>query len=89
MVLNTPEAVSAFAKGGNVAIGAQLSAAAGPIGRSIGADVLRQAAAISDATVQLQQAHVSHRIMVTAKPADASFSDNVPHDDVGVPRTRH
>ena len=44
MVLNTPGAVAAFAKGGNVAIGAQISAAAGPVGRSLGADVMPQAA---------------------------------------------
>ncbi len=44
MVLNTPEAVNAFAKGGNVSIGAQVSAAAGPVGRSLGADVMPQAA---------------------------------------------
>lgn len=44
MVLNTPEAVQAFAKGGNVAIGAQLSGAAGPVGRSMAADVMPQAA---------------------------------------------
>lgn len=32
VVLNSAEAVSAFAKGGNVTIGGQLGAAAGPIG---------------------------------------------------------
>ncbi|KAI5478850.1 actin cortical patch component Lsb4, partial [Pseudohyphozyma bogoriensis] len=32
VVLNTPAAVAAFAKGGNVTIGGQLAAAAGPIG---------------------------------------------------------
>lgn len=44
MVLNTPEAVHAFAKGGNVSVGAQVSAAAGPVGRSMGAEVMPQAA---------------------------------------------
>ncbi len=44
LVLNTPEAVQAFAKGGNVSIGAQIAASAGPVGRSIGADVMPQAA---------------------------------------------
>jgi len=44
IVLNTPEAVQVFAKGGNVAIGAQLSGAAGPVGRSMGAEVMPQAA---------------------------------------------
>lgn len=34
IVLNTPAAVDAFAKGGNVTLGGNLSVAAGPIGRS-------------------------------------------------------
>ena len=33
IVLNTPEAVNAFSKGGNVTLGGSLSVAAGPIGR--------------------------------------------------------
>ena len=33
IVLNTPEAVNAFAKGGNVTLGGSLSVAAGPVGR--------------------------------------------------------
>ena len=44
IVLNTPEAVDAFARGGNVAIGAELSAAAGPVGRALAADVMPVAA---------------------------------------------
>ncbi len=44
MVLNTPEAVNAFSKGSNVSLGAQVSAAAGPVGRSLGAEVMPQAA---------------------------------------------
>lgn len=44
IVLNTPAAVDAFARNANVAIGADLSAAAGPVGRSLGADVLPVAA---------------------------------------------
>lgn len=44
IVLNTPEAVAAFSKGGNVAIGADLSAAAGPTGRNLAADMLPTAA---------------------------------------------
>jgi SH3 domain-containing YSC84-like protein 1 len=44
IVLNTPEAVEAFSRGGNVAIGAELSAAAGPVGRTVGADVMPVAA---------------------------------------------
>lgn len=34
IVLNTPAAVDAFAKGGNVTLGGNLSVAAGPVGRS-------------------------------------------------------
>ena len=44
IVLNTPEAVEAFSRGGNVAIGAELSAAAGPVGRAVAADVMPVAA---------------------------------------------
>ena len=44
IVLNTPEAVDAFARGGNVSLGAQLSAAAGPVGRTLGAGVMPVAA---------------------------------------------
>jgi lipid-binding SYLF domain-containing protein len=44
IVLNTAKAVKAFSKGGNLALGADLSVAAGPVGRSVGADVLPQAA---------------------------------------------
>ncbi|MDX2165951.1 MAG: lipid-binding SYLF domain-containing protein [Deltaproteobacteria bacterium] len=44
LVLNTPEAVAAFARGANVSIGADLSAAAGPLGRDVGAQVMPVAA---------------------------------------------
>ncbi len=44
IVLNTPEAVDAFARGANVSLGAELSAAAGPVGRTAGADVMPLAA---------------------------------------------
>ncbi len=47
IILNTPEAVAAFSRGGNVALGADLSAAAGPVGRNLGADVLPTAAVYS------------------------------------------
>lgn len=39
IVLNTPEAVNAFAKGGNVTLGGALSVAAGPVGRTAEAGV--------------------------------------------------
>jgi len=44
LVLNTNEAVEAFAHGGNVSIGGTLSAAAGPVGRTAGANVMPVAA---------------------------------------------
>jgi lipid-binding SYLF domain-containing protein len=44
IILNTQEAVNAFAKGNNVTLGGNLSAAIGPIGRSAEASVLPQAA---------------------------------------------
>jgi lipid-binding SYLF domain-containing protein len=44
IVLNTPDAVRAFSQGGNISLGADLSVAAGPIGRNVAADVLPTAA---------------------------------------------
>lgn len=44
IVLNTPDAVKAFSKGGNVSLGGDLSVAAGPVGRSLGADITAKAA---------------------------------------------
>jgi lipid-binding SYLF domain-containing protein len=44
MVLNTDAAVQAFSHGGNVTIGADLSAAAGPVGRTLEASVMPTAA---------------------------------------------
>jgi lipid-binding SYLF domain-containing protein len=44
LVLNTPEAVEAFARGGNVSFGGALSAAVGPVGRTVGANVMPIAA---------------------------------------------
>jgi lipid-binding SYLF domain-containing protein len=44
IILNTPEAINAFSKGGNVTLGGNLSAALGPIGRSAEAGAAPQAA---------------------------------------------
>jgi lipid-binding SYLF domain-containing protein len=44
IVLNTQDAVNAFSKGGNVTLGANLSAAVGPVGRTAEANVALQAA---------------------------------------------
>src|SRR5208337_4267045 len=43
-ILNTPEAVRAFSQGGNVQLGANLSVAAGPVGRTAEAGVTPTAA---------------------------------------------
>src|SRR5262249_37142967 len=44
LVLNTPDAVAAFARGANVTLGGDLSVAAGPIGRDLGAKLMPVAA---------------------------------------------
>src|SRR5882762_8414258 len=44
IILNTQEAVNAFAKGSNITLGGNLSAAIGPVGRSAEAGVAPQAA---------------------------------------------
>ncbi|TFE65819.1 hypothetical protein A7Q09_02475 [Methylacidiphilum sp. Yel] len=44
LVLNTPEAVEAFAKGGNFNVGGSISATAGPVGRTAEAGVMPMAA---------------------------------------------
>ena len=44
LVLNTPEAVKAFSKGGNISLGTDLSVAAGPVGRNLAVDVAPTAA---------------------------------------------
>ena len=52
IVLNTPAAVDAFAKGGNVTLGGALGVAAGPIGRSAEGGVSLQAAMYSYSRTQ-------------------------------------
>lgn len=44
LILNTPDAVRAFAEGTNVQLGGALSVAAGPVGREAEADVMPKAA---------------------------------------------
>ena len=44
LVLNTPDAVKAFSKGGNISLGTDLSVAAGPVGRNLAVDVAPMAA---------------------------------------------
>lgn len=52
IVLNTPAAVDAFAKGGNVTLGGALGVAAGPVGRSAEGGVSLQAAMYSYSRTQ-------------------------------------
>ena len=52
IVLNTPAAVDAFAKGGNVTLGGALGVAAGPVGRSAEGGVALQAAMYSYSRTQ-------------------------------------
>jgi lipid-binding SYLF domain-containing protein len=47
MILNTPAAVEAFSKQGNVTLGGNLSVSAGPVGRSAEAAVSLQSAIYS------------------------------------------
>jgi lipid-binding SYLF domain-containing protein len=71
-VLNSPEAVSAFARGANIAIGADLSAAAGPVGRSVGADVMPVAAVYTYSRSQGLFAGISLEGTVIAARNDAN-----------------
>ena len=52
IILNTPAAVEAFAQGGNVTLGGNLSVAAGPVGRSAEGNVAIQAAMYSYSRTQ-------------------------------------
>lgn len=72
IVLNTPEAVAAFSHGGNVSLGAELSAAAGPVGRAMGADVMPLAAVYTYSRSQGLFAGVSLEGTVIAARSDAN-----------------
>ncbi|MBI3782764.1 MAG: hypothetical protein HY270_05110 [Deltaproteobacteria bacterium] len=72
IVLNTPAAVKAFSKGGNVSLGGDLSVAAGPVGRNVGADVTLQAAVYSYSRTQGLFAGVSLEGTVIAERTSAN-----------------
>jgi lipid-binding SYLF domain-containing protein len=80
IVLNTPAAVDAFAKGGNVTLGGNLSIAAGPIGRSAEGSVALQAAMYSYSRTQGLFAGVSLEGTVI------STRDELNHDYYNNPR---
>jgi SH3 domain-containing YSC84-like protein 1 len=72
IVLNTPDAVAAFSKGGNVTLGADLSVAAGPIGRTAEGSVTLQAATYTYSRSQGLFAGVSLEGTVIATRDDAN-----------------
>jgi lipid-binding SYLF domain-containing protein len=72
IVLNTPEAVAAFSRGGNVGIGVEVSAAAGPVGRALGADVMPVAALYTYSRSQGLFAGVSLEGTIIAARDDAN-----------------
>ena len=72
IVLNTPEAVNAFAKGGNVTLGAGMSIAAGPVGRTVEGSVTLQAAMYTYSRSQGAFAGVSLEGTVIATRDDAN-----------------
>ena len=75
LILNTREAVNAFAQGGNVTVGGHLSAAAGPFGRTAAADVALQAAIYSYSRSQGAFAGVSIEgtLITTRDKANTEF----------------
>jgi SH3 domain-containing YSC84-like protein 1 len=72
IVLNTQEAVDAFSKQGNVTLGANLSAAAGPVGRTAEANVALQTATYTYSISQGLFAGVSLEGTVIATRDDAN-----------------
>ncbi len=75
IILNTPEAVKAFSQGGNISLGADLSVAAGPLGRDASADVLPMAAVYSYSRSQGLFAGVSLEgtVIVSRDDANAKY----------------
>jgi lipid-binding SYLF domain-containing protein len=75
LVLNTPEAVAAFARGGNVSFGGALSAAAGPVGRTAGASVMPVAAVYTYSRSQglFAGASIEGTVIATRDDANRSY----------------
>lgn len=72
IILNTDDAVKAFSRGGNVSIGGDITAAVGPVGRNLGADVLPVAAVYTYSRSQGLFAGVSLQGSVIATRTDAN-----------------
>ncbi|MBI5688033.1 MAG: hypothetical protein HZC54_23415 [Verrucomicrobia bacterium] len=75
IVLNTPAAVAAFAQGGNVELGADLSVAAGPVGRHVAGGVMPTAAVYTYSQSQGLFAGVSLEgtVIITKKERNAEY----------------
>ncbi|MDY6843889.1 MAG: YSC84-related protein, partial [Thermodesulfobacteriota bacterium] len=75
IILNTNKAVKAFSKGGNLALGVDLNVAAGPVGRSMSADVLPHAAVYTYSRSQGLFAGVSLKgtVIVTRDDINAKY----------------
>ena len=75
IILNTPEAVNAFSKGGNVTLGGSLSVAAGPIGRDAEASLTLGAAVYTYSRSQGLFAGVSLEgtVIATRDEANAEY----------------
>lgn len=72
IVLNTDAAVRAFSRGGNVTIGGDLSAAAGPVGRTLAAGVMPTAAIYTYSRSQGLFAGISLEGTIIASRDDAN-----------------
>ncbi|MBY0276637.1 hypothetical protein K2Z84_14955 [Candidatus Binatia bacterium] len=72
IILNTDDAVKAFSHGGNVTIGGDITAAIGPVGRNLGADVMPVAAVYTYSRSQGLFAGVSLQGSVIATRDDAN-----------------
>ncbi len=91
IVLNTPAAVDAFSRGGNVTLGGNLSVAAGPIGRSAEGNVALQAAMFSYSRSQGLFAGVSLEGTVITTRDDLNrdfYGSNVTSTDILTGRVR-
>ncbi len=74
-VLNTPEAVRAFSRDGNITLGADISASAGPVGRDVQANVTPVAAVYTYSRSKGLFAGISleGKIIATQKTANARY----------------
>ncbi|HWC60932.1 MAG TPA: lipid-binding SYLF domain-containing protein [Verrucomicrobiae bacterium] len=94
LVLNTQKAIDAFAHGGNVQLGADLSVAAGPVGRTAEGDVMPVAAvyAYSRSKGLFAGASIEGTVLLTNKDGNERYYGRpvtamaILHDRVPAPR---